>query len=227
MPRTRFTAMEKLDILTGLSQTKLNRSKYLEQYGIYGSTIRLWRELYKRDGLDGLEERHIWTRYSAKTKQQAVEAYLNGKGSLVEISNRFGLRSDKQLRDWIKKFQYNGTNKSLMATPSRRQVRIMSRKTTFEERIKIVEYVTAGKHSYSQASEHFNVSYQQVRAWVLKSKDGGYTALKDGRGRTKPVEEMTEVERLKLENRQLKAQLKEQEVMELFAKKFQELQNKE
>jgi len=227
MPRTRFTAMEKLDILTGLSQTKLNRSKYLEQYGIYGSTIRLWRELYKRDGLDGLEERHIWTRYSAKTKQQAVEAYLNGKGSLVEISNRFGLRSDKQLRDWIKKFQYNGTNKSLTATPSRRQVRIMSRKTTFEERIKIVEYVTAGKHSYSQASEHFNVSYQQVRAWVLKSKDGGYTALKDGRGRTKPVEEMTEVERLKLENRQLKAQLKEQEVMELFAKKIRELQNKE
>ncbi|MCT4491226.1 transposase, partial [Levilactobacillus parabrevis] len=188
---------------------------------------RSWRELYKRDGLDGLKERHVWTRYSTKTKQQAVEAYLNGKGSLVEISNHFGLRSNTQLRDWIKKFQYNGTNKSLMATPSRRQVRIMSRKTTFEERIKIVEYVTAGKHSYSQASEHFNVSYQQVRAWVLKSKDGGYTALMDGRGRTKPVEEMTEVERLKLENRQLKAQLKEQEVMELFAKKFQELQNKE
>lgn len=227
MPRTRFTAMEKLDILTGLSQTKLNRSKYLEQYGIYDSTIRSWRELYKRDGLDGLKERHIWTRYSAKIKQQAVEAYLNGEGSLVEISNRFGLRSDKQLRDWIKKFQYNGTNKSLTDSPSRRQVRIMSRKTTFEERIKIVEYVTAGKHSYSQASEHFNVSYQQVRAWVLKSKGGGYTALKDGRGRTKPVEEMTEVERLKLENRQLKAQLKEQEVMELFAKKFRELQNKE
>ncbi len=227
MPRTRFTAMEKLDILTGLSQTNLNRSKYLEQYGIYDTTIRSWRELYKRDGLDGLKERHIWTRYSAETKQQAVEAYLNGEGSLVEISNHFGLRSDKQLRDWIKKFQYNGTNKSLTDPPSRRQVRIMSRKTTFEERIEIVEYVTAGKHSYSQASEHFNVSYQQVRAWVLKSKDGGYTALKDGRGRTKPVEEMTEVERLKLENRQLKAQLKEQEVMELFAKKFRELQNKE
>ncbi|WP_367295944.1 transposase [Levilactobacillus yonginensis] len=219
--------MEKLDILTGLSQTNLNRSKYLEQYGIYDTTIRSWRELYKRDGLDGLKERHIWTRYSAETKQQAVEAYLNGEGSLVEISNHFGLRSDKQLRDWIKKFQYNGTNKSLTDPPSRRQVRIMSRKTTFEERIEIVEYVTAGKHSYSQASEHFNVSYQQVRAWVLKSKDGGYTALKDGRGRTKPVEEMTEVERLKLENRQLKAQLKEQEVMELFAKKFRELQNKE
>ncbi|MCT4487843.1 hypothetical protein [Levilactobacillus parabrevis] len=89
MPRTRSTAMEKLDILTGLSQTNLNRNKYLEQYGIYDATIRLWRELYKRDGLDGLKERHIWTRYSAKTKQQTMEAYLNGKGSLVEISDGF------------------------------------------------------------------------------------------------------------------------------------------
>lgn len=227
MPRTRFTAMEKLDILTGLSQTNLTRTKYLERYGIDHSTIRTWKEHYERDGLDGLKERHSWTRYSAKTKQQAVEAYLNGKGSLAEISHRFGVRNRKQLRDWIKKFQYNGANKSLTATPSRRQVRIMSRKTTFEERIKIVEYVTAGKHSYSQAAENFNVSYQQVRSWVLKSKNGGYTALKDRRGRTKPVEEMTEVERLKLENRQLKAQLKEQEVMELFAKKFREIQNKE
>ncbi|KRN02129.1 transposase [Levilactobacillus senmaizukei DSM 21775 = NBRC 103853] len=227
MPRTRFTAMEKLDILTGLSQTNLTRAKYLERHGIHRSTIRTWKEHYKREGLDGLEERHSWTRYSEEAKRQAVETYLNGKDSLAEIRNRFGLRSTKQLRDWINKFQYNGTNKSLTATPSRRQVRIMSRKTTFEERIKIVEYVTAGKHSYSQAAEHFNVSYQQVRSWVLKSKDGGYKTLKDRRGRTKPIEEMTEVERLKLENRQLKSQLKEQEVMEFFAKKFRELQNKE
>ncbi|MFC6294101.1 helix-turn-helix domain-containing protein [Lactiplantibacillus daoliensis] len=103
----------------------------------------------------------------------------------------------------------------------------MSRRTTFEERIEIVEYVTASKHSYNQTSEHFKVSYQQVRSWVLKSRENGYAALKDGRGRTKPVKEMTEVERLQLENRQLKAKLKEQEVLDLFAKKFRELQNKE
>lgn len=103
----------------------------------------------------------------------------------------------------------------------------MSRKTTFEERIEIVEYVTAGKHTYVQAAEHFNTSYQQIRSWVLKSKENGYAALKDGRGRTKSIEEMTEVEKLQLENRQLKAKLKEQEVLDLFVKKFQELQNKE
>ncbi|WP_187346134.1 hypothetical protein [Lactiplantibacillus plantarum] len=60
-------------------------------------------------------------------------AYLNKEGSLIDIQNRFGLRSTKQLQDWVKKFQYNGTNNSLTATPSRKQVGIMSRKTTFEE----------------------------------------------------------------------------------------------
>ncbi|PTM21066.1 transposase, partial [Lactobacillus sp. PFC-70] len=60
-----------------------------------------------------------------------------------------------------------------------------------------------------------------------KAEQNGYPALKDRRGRTKPREEMTELERLKLENRQLRTKLKEQGVLEKFVKKFQELQNKE
>jgi len=227
MPRTRLTPEEKLEIIIGLSTTKLTKTAYLKSYGVSQYSVKRWQDIYKKDGLIGLEERNSWTRYSEETKRQAVVTYLNHEGSLTDISNKFGLRSKTQLRDWIKKFQYNGTNKSLTATPSRKQVRVMSRKTTFEERIEIVEYVTAGKHSYNQASEHFKVSYQQVRSWVLKSKESGYAALKDGRGRTKPVEKMTEVERLKLENRQLKAKLKEQEVLDLFVKKFRELQNRE
>ncbi|KRK73107.1 transposase [Levilactobacillus namurensis DSM 19117] len=156
-----------------------------------------------------------------------MTAYLNQEGSLDDIRIRFGLRSKSQLRDWIKKFQYNGANHSLTATPSRKQVRIMSRKTTFEERIEIGEYVTASGHTYSQAAEHFNVSYQQVRSWVLKAKSGGYPALKDRRGRTKSREEMTEVKRLKLENRQLKTQLREQEIYDIFLKKVREIRNRE
>lgn len=227
MPRTRFTVAEKLNIIQGLSKTDLPKMAYLRLFNISRGTFTRWQKFYKQDGIDGLKERNNWTRYSPELKLQAVTAYLNNEGSLSEIRDRFGLRSYTQLQDWIKKFQYNGTNKALTTTPSRKQVRIMSRKTTFEERITIVEYVTVDKHSYSQAAEHFEVSYQQVRSWVLKSKDNGYAALKDNRGRTKPVEEMTELERLKLENRQLKAQIKEQEVIDLFLKKVQELQNKE
>ena len=33
--------------------------------------------------------------------------------------------------------------------------------------------------------------------WVRKYEEGGANKLKDNRGRTKPVEEMTEIEKLK------------------------------
>ncbi|EPD24743.1 helix-turn-helix domain-containing protein [Lactiplantibacillus plantarum] len=39
----------------------------------------------------------------------------------------------------------------------------MSRKTTFNERVTILEWINKGNHSYSEAAEHFNVSYQQAR----------------------------------------------------------------
>ncbi|GAB5058185.1 hypothetical protein PESHB14_00300 [Pediococcus ethanolidurans] len=94
----------------------------------------------------------------------------------------------------------------------------MSRKTTFEERIEIVEYVTKDKHSYSEAAEHFQVSYQQARMWVRKAEANGYPALMDNRGHRKQRDELTENEQLKLEIRQLKVQLKEKEIIEKFAK---------
>ncbi|KZU17116.1 transposase [Lactiplantibacillus plantarum] len=47
---------------------------------------------------------------------------------------------------------------------------------------------------------------------MFKTHANGYIALKDQLGRTKPIEEMTEVERLRLKKRQLKTQIKEQEV---------------
>lgn len=133
MPRTRFTATEKLDILLGLAKTNLTQSAYFKSYGIARDTFIRWPRLYTQGGLDGLRESNSWTRYDSELKQQAVIAYLNKEGSLIDIQNRFGLRSTKQLQDWVKKFQYNGTNNSLTATPSRKQVGIMSRKTTFEE----------------------------------------------------------------------------------------------
>ncbi|WP_260200755.1 transposase [Lactiplantibacillus plantarum] len=181
MPRTTFTATEKLDIILGLKKTNLTKSAYFRACGIPRNTFVRWQNFYMQDGLEGLKERHTWTHYSSELKQQAVSAYLHGEGSLRDIQIRFGLRSTKQLRDWIKKFRYNGTNNSLTPTPSRKQVHIMSRKTTFEERIEIVEYVTVSEHSYSQAAEHFNVSYQQVRSWVLKAKASGYVVVGQSR----------------------------------------------
>lgn len=223
MPRSKHTAAEKLAILTTLTQTGESPKAFARKHGIAASTLYQWQVLYDRDGIAGLGEIRTNQHYSQAFKLAVVTSYMNGEGSQRELMVKFGLRSTSQLRDWIN--QYNG-DKPLTASPFRKQVPEMSRKTTFEERIEVVEYVVKHKHSYAEAAEHFQVSYQQARSWVIKAQNGGYEALTDKRGHRKPATELTELDKLKLENRQLKSQLADKELMEAFVKKFLELQRR-
>ena len=52
-----------------------------------------------------------------------------------------------------------------------------SRKTTFEERIEIATYAIEHNRNYNEASQKFQVSYQQVRSWVLKVDAGGFESV--------------------------------------------------
>ena len=97
------------------------------------------------------------------------------------------------------------------------------RKTTQEERAKIVAFCIEHNYDYGLTVETHKVSYQQIYAWVRKYEEGGVDKLKDNRGRTKPVEEMTEVEKLKAEMKILEAKNRQLEIENEFIKKLQEL----
>ena len=71
------------------------------------------------------------------------------------------------------------------------------RKTTFEERIDIVQYCISHDHNYSETAEKYNVSYYQARNYTVKYEKNGIDGLKDNRGRRKAEDEMTELERLR------------------------------
>lgn len=72
----------------------------------------------------------------------------------------------------------------------------------------------------------YQVSYQQIYSWVKKYETQGAEALTDKRGRTKPETEMTELEKLRAENRLLKAQNKRQEMEMAFLKKLDEIERR-
>ncbi|KZU75499.1 helix-turn-helix domain-containing protein [Lactiplantibacillus plantarum] len=99
----------------------------------------------------------------------------------------------------------------------------MSRKTTFNERVTILEWINKGNHSYSEAAEHFNVSYQQARYWALKDQAKGFEVLVDNRGHRKPESELTDLDKANLWIRQLESQSKDEQLLEAFIKKYQEL----
>lgn len=84
--------------------------------------------------------------------------------------------------------------------------------TTWQERMDIVLYCLSNEQVYTKASRHFHVSYQQLYCWVKKYEAGGEETMRDGRGRTKAPEKLTEadhhrlaMQKLEHENARLRA----------------------
>ena len=100
------------------------------------------------------------------------------------------------------------------------------RKTTLEERVAVVSDCIANNHNYGDAAEKYQISYNQVYTWVKKYEKDGIEGLKDLRGRTKPEEEMSEFEKLRYENRLLKAKNLNQQMEIDFLKKLKEIERR-
>ena len=165
---------------------------------------------------------HKNKKYSAELKQQAVQSYLNGEGGLWTVCRKYGILNEKQLRNWI--MWYNGHREMKERSCAKVEIYMTKgRKPTQEERAEIVALCLEHYKVYGLTAETYNVSYQQIYAWVRKYEEGGVDKLKDNRGRTKPIEEMTEVEKLKAEMKILEAKNRQLEIENAFIKKLQEL----
>lgn len=98
------------------------------------------------------------------------------------------------------------------------------RTTTYEERIAIVSFCIEHGNDYTATVEKYGVSYQQIYSWVKKYNDKGVEGLVDKRGKRKPESEMTEVEKLRAENRMLEAQNRRLETENAVLKKLEEIE---
>lgn len=101
-----------------------------------------------------------------------------------------------------------------------------SRKTTYEERLKMAQYHELNEISIRALSELFEVSYQQAYQYVKKYEASGRYGLEDRRGRRKSDSELTEVEQLKRELEMERRKRKKMEVENAFLKKLEELERK-
>lgn len=161
-------------------------------------------------------------KYSVELRKQAVESYLQGEGSQREICKKYEILDAHTLRDWI--LWYNGHREFKERSRAKGEIYMTKgRKTTQEERAEIVAFCIEHNKDYGLTVETYNVSYQQIYAWVHKYEEGGVDKLKDNRGRTKPIDEMTEVEKLKAEMKILEAKNRQLEIENAFIKKLQEL----
>jgi Transposase and inactivated derivatives len=162
-------------------------------------------------------------KYSKEVKLQAVQDYLAGQGSQREICRRYEIPAKRTLECWI--MWYNGHKGMKESGGSGTEIYMTKgRKTTQQERAEIVAFCIEHGKDYPLTIQTYGVSYQQIYSWVRKYEDKGVDGLADGRGRTKPESEMTEIEKLRAENRILQARNLDLEIENAFIKKLKELE---
>ena len=186
--------------------------------------------MYKYQGIDGLNSKSNNQRYSLKFKISLVASFKESIDSALEFAIKNGVKSDKQLFDWIKRYnEFNIEAYSLRKRDSSMpKKRKPAKKTTFEKRLKIIEDLIKHNLNYNLVANKNNVSYIQVYNWYKKYTASGNNpeSLRDNRGKSKPEESLTKLDHLKAENRLLKAQLEQQEMEIAFAKKLMEIRNR-
>ncbi len=216
-PEIIINAME--DYLAGL----ISKEAIARRLEVSLSSVKQWVLNYQSMGESAFTEsgnKH----YSKELKEQAVKDYLSGEGSLHEICKKYKIKSTRQLRNWIN--VYNGHGKLKASGTGGTVIMTKGRKTSFDERVEIVRYCIAHDHNYAETAEKYGVSYQQARSYTVKYEAGGIDALQDRRGRTKPLEEMSELERLRAENRILRAEKERAEMEVSFLKKLDEIERR-
>ena len=186
------------------------------------STVREWAATYRENGIEGFHLKEGNSSYTAETKKQAVEEYLQGKGSLREISRKYHIPNKETLRQWVE--VYN-SNRELRGYDPRPEVYVaMRKKTTKEEREEIVRYCLEHGKDYKGTAAKYEVSYSQIYQWVRHYEEQGEAGLEDRRGKRKSDDEVDELERLRRENLRLKAELQKSERLNLLLKKVKEFE---
>ena len=214
----------KMDIVMRCLLGETTANHEAELLGINPERIREWISLYQSLGSNGLVTTSKNSRYSTEVKENAVLDYLKGNGSYLATCKKYGIRSTAQLRQWILK--YNSHEKLKSSGTGGRIIMTKGRKTTYEERVEIVEYCIAHDRNYTETAEKYGVSYQQARNYTIKYEESGIEGLKDNRGRRKPEDEMSELERLRAEVKLLRAAKERAEMEVSFLKKLEEIERR-
>lgn len=197
----RYSSEEKLFWLKRILSNEISLFQASKISGIRRSTLSDWKRLYETDGLQGLMPPSQNQSYPALLKRAAVEDYLAGNTSLAELCKKYNIRSDSQLRIWIKRYNSGKDFGRKMSGGSRMT---KTRKTSQEERIQIVKACMERGFDYGATALEYKVSYQQVYTWVQKYKELGEAGLEDRRGkRTAAQTPRTELEELRIKIAQL------------------------
>lgn len=225
MAKSPYTPKQQLDLVKRYLAGEASYRRLAIEYGISEFTLQKWTARYREHGAKAFYRSLGNASYSKEFKIKCVEAVLSGKASVNAIVAKYNISARSVLRSWILKYT---ANIELTDYEPKREVYMAEahRKTTLEERQEIVEHCMTHGNDYKGTAVRYDVSYHQVYDWVRRYREHGDDGLLDKRGRRKKDDELSELERLQRENKRLKRQLDEAQMLNMLLKKVQEFEGR-
>lgn len=224
MHKSKFSMDFKLEIVKAYFNEEGGFKSLAKKYNVSSSSIREWVWKYQEHGDNAFQiPSSSNATYTSEFKFECVQSVLSGKATINEIVAKYNISSRSILRGWIKEYNVNGTLKDY---EPKKEVYMAEarRRTTLDERKKIVKYCIEHENNYKNTASKFDVSYYQVYTWVKKYEEIGEEGLIDKRGHKKADDELDELDILRKENKRLKHQLKEKEMAVELLKKVKEFE---
>ena len=223
MSKRKISVEDKIYAVNLYLDGKESQHRIASMFDVSIASVQQWIRNYQSMGAAAFTVKRN-KKYSKELKHQAVLDYLAGLGSQDDICKKYGIRSRSKLHIWIKK--YNGHEELKSSGIGGHIIMTKGRKTTFEERVEIASYCISHDHNYAETAKKFSVSYQQARNYTVKYENGGIDALQDNRGKRKPEDTLTEIERLRAELKLEKAKRQKAEMEASFLKKLDEIERR-
>lgn len=214
----------KIMALRYLEEDRYTGQEICKMFHISETTLYEWRAKYKFGGVTELIRPTKNKIYSKELKQRAVKDYLSGKYSMFDILAKYGISGLSVFKKWLK--IYTSHSELQDSGKGMSQTMTKGRKTTLEERLEIAQACLANGKNYQETAAQYGVSYQQVYQWVRKFEQGGEEALQDRRGRTKPAEERTPEDELRLKIQQMERENERLRAENLLLKKLEEIERR-
>lgn len=114
MSKPKFSPEIKIHACEDFLSGKYTSSQVCEKYGITynekncsSTSLSEWVAKYRAVGPEAFAHSHHNKSYSSELKTQAVEEYLSGKGTILEITVKYGISDTKVFRRWILKYNAN------------------------------------------------------------------------------------------------------------------------
>ncbi len=225
MANPKYSPEFKIEVAKAYLNGEGSYESIAKKYGVGHTSVEAWSLYFRLHGEQGFTHRTGNKTYTSDFKKQCIEAVLSGLYSVNEAVAKYEISSRTVLLDWIKRYN---ANRELKDYDPKREVYMAEarRKTTIEERKEIVNYCIEHGRNYKETAALYHVSYTQVYNWVRKYDADGEDALIDRRGHRKTDDEVDELERLRRENKRLKRQLEEKDMLVTLLKKVKEIEGK-